>query len=261
MFITSKLLSFATQPLAWVAILLLIGLLWMPTRRVWGGALCWLALLVLLLQGWQPLPEALLRELESQYPAIPAETDLKAYAGVVVLGGALEAAYAAKGNGQPALNAAAERMTAPVALLMRYPHLQLLFTGGHGELLQSGPTEAQRAKVFFDSMGVPPQRVVYESASRTTYENAVLSAALPEVDTARPWLLLTSAAHMPRAMATFRQAGWNVKAYPVDFQTGTVTPWTAYSLELGARKWHLGLHEWLGLWAYRLAGQAEQPQT
>jgi uncharacterized SAM-binding protein YcdF (DUF218 family) len=148
-------------------------------------------------------------------------------------------------------------MTTPVALMKRNPHLQLLFTGGSGELTGTSMTEADRAKVFFDSMGVPANRVIYESASTNTYQNAVLSATLPGVNPTRPWLLLTSASHMPRAMASFRQAGWNVTAYPVDYRAGRATPWTEYSLQGGAERWHLGLHEWLGLMAYQYAGQAD----
>ena len=216
----------------------------------------WAALALLLLQGWEPLPDALLRQLEAQHAGPGPGATLEQYAGVVVLGGALEPAYVWAGNGQPALNDAAERMTAAVSLLQQHPHLRLLFTGGEGELFAKGLTEAQRARIFFDSMGVPAQRIAYESASRTTYENAVFSATLAGIDPAQPWLLLTSASHMPRALATFRQSGWNVTPYPVDFRTGTQTPWTQYSLAQGAKKWHLALHEWAGWLAYRLAGRA-----
>jgi uncharacterized SAM-binding protein YcdF (DUF218 family) len=256
MFVASKLLSFATQPLAWVVVLLLTGLLCMPVRRKWGMGLGWAALSVLLLQGWEPLPDALLRQLEAQHQGPAPGASLQQYAGVVVLGGALEPAYVWEGHGQVALNDAAERMTVPIALLQQYPQLRLLFTGGEGELFAGGLTEADRAKIFFDSMGVAPQRVVYEAASHTTYENAVFSARVPGVDPAQPWLLLTSASHMPRALATFRKAGWNITPYPVDFRTGTHTPWTQYSLAGGAKKWHLTLHELFGLLTYRLAGWA-----
>lgn len=256
MFLASKLLSFVTQPLAWVVVLLLGGLLCLPRRRKWGMGLGWTALTVLLLQGWEPLPDAVLRQLEAQHPGPAPQTSLQQYAGVVLLGGALEPAYVWEGHGQPALNEAAERMTAAIALLQRYPHLRLLFTGGEGELFAEGLTEADRARIFFDSMGLAPQRLVYESASHTTYENAVFSAAMPGVNPARPWLLLTSASHMARAMATFRKAGWNVTPYPVDYRTGSQTPWTQYSLAVGAKKWHLALHELIGLLAYRLAGRA-----
>jgi uncharacterized SAM-binding protein YcdF (DUF218 family) len=60
---------------------------------------------------------------------------------------------------------------------------------------------------------------------------------------------------MPRAMASFQTAGWNVTPYPVDFRTGSATPWTEYSLSDSARKWYLLLHEVLGLLAYRLSGR------
>ena len=256
MFLASKLLSFATQPLAWVLVLLLCGLLFMPVRRKWGMGLTWAALAVLVLQGWQPLPDALLRQLEAQHAGPASGDSLRQYAGIVLLGGALEPSYIWQAHSQPALNGAAERMTVPVALLQQHPHLRILFTGGEGDLFARGLTEADRAKIFFDSMGVPPERVLYESASHTTYENAVFSATAPGVDPAQPWLLLTSASHMPRAMATFRKAGWNVTPYPVDFRTGTQTPWTEYSLADGAKRWHLVLHELAGLLTYWLAGRA-----
>jgi len=256
MFFVSKALSFVTQPLAWVALLLLAGLLCTLFRRKCGHGLSWAALIVLLLQGWEPLPDALIRQLETQYVAPTPKDNLQPYKGVVVLGGALDPAYVWQGHDQVALNDAAERMTVPVTLLQHYPHLKLLFTGGEGELFVDGLTEADRAKLFFDSMGVAPQQVIYESASRTTYENAVLSASLSGVNLVQPWLLLTSASHMPRAMATFRKAGWNVTPYPVDFRTGLRTPWTQYSLSNGASKWHIALHEWVGMLTYRLTGRA-----
>jgi uncharacterized SAM-binding protein YcdF (DUF218 family) len=218
--------------------------------------LTWAALAVLLLQGWEPLPDAFLRQLESKHHTPTPGTSLQPFAGVVVLGGALESAYVWQGHGQPALNEAAERMTTAVALLKQQSHLRLLFTGGEGELFAGDLTEADRAKIFFDQMGLDPQRVTYESASHTTYENAVLTARLPGVNPGQPWLLVTSASHMPRAMATFVKAGWNVTPYPVDYRTGQHTPWTQYSLAEGARKWHMLLHEWVGLLAYRLAGRA-----
>ena len=93
-------------------------------------------------------------------------------------------------------------------------------------------------------MGIPANRVMYESASTNTYQNAVLSAAMPGVNPARPWLLLTSAF----TQSSFRQAGWGLTtAYPVDYRAGRATPWTEYSLQRGAERWHLGLHEWIGL--------------
>jgi uncharacterized SAM-binding protein YcdF (DUF218 family) len=146
-------------------------------------------------------------------------------------------------------------MTGTVAALRYNPTLQVLFTGGEGSLMGIGQTEAERAKLFFDSLGVPATQVQYESASRNTYENAVLSAQLPGVDPTQRWLLVTSAWHMPRSMATFQKAGWNVTAYPVDFRTGDSSNWLDFSMAGGAAQWQLALHELVGLLAYKLAGR------
>jgi len=146
-------------------------------------------------------------------------------------------------------------MTMAAVLMRQHPRLTMLFSGGEGDLIGYGPSEAERAAVFFDSMGVARERIRYESASRTTHENAVLSAAAPGINPTQAWLLLTSASHMPRAMASYRKAGWNVTAYPVDFRAGLQTPCWEYSLMQGTQRWQLALHELIGYAAYRLAGR------
>ncbi len=74
------------------------------------------------------------------------------------------------------------------------------------------------------------------------------------IDPRKPWILITSASHMPRALAVFRKQGWNVTPYSVDFYTGLSTPWTSYSLGISG-KWYIALHEYLGILAYRLTGR------
>lgn len=248
----SKLVDAALMPLSWVVLLLVAGL---PQRSApYRRGLLVSACGLLLVLGWEPLPDALLRALESRYAEVPATADLRGYRGVVVLGGALEPGYLAQAHTTPVLNEAAERMTQAVALARRHPQLQIVFTGGDGDLLAQGPTEAARARQFFEDQGVDLARLQLEDASRTTHENAVLGARLVGDPVREPWLLLTSAWHMPRAMAAFTQAGWNVQAYPVDFRTAPHTPWSRYSLGQSLRKWHLALHEYVGLLAYRFMG-------
>lgn len=256
MFFASKILALITQPLTWVVLLLLLSL-FLPTGRIrLARFVLAVAIGLVLLLGWEPLPDYGIRSLEDRYPEIPLGADLSSYAGIIVLGGALDAGYIAQSRQQPVLNAGAERMTIAVALMQRHPHLQVVFTGGEGRLFPNGPSEAERAAVFFDSLGFAPERVVLEDRSRNTYENAIFSAQLPRMDVKKPWLLMTSAWHMPRSMATFKKIGWNVTAYPVDYRTGAFTPFTAYSLREGISRWELLLHEWVGLVAYRLAGRA-----
>jgi uncharacterized SAM-binding protein YcdF (DUF218 family) len=174
----------------------------------------------------------------------------------VVLGGSFESALLQGKRNQVQLNAHAERLTEAVALARAYPSLPIIFTGGCVDTGEDCVAEAELAHRFFIQMGLAPDRVQYESASRTTYENALLTAQLPRVDKTQPWLLLTSAWHMPRAMAAFQAQGWNVAPWSVDFRGSDQTPWAAYSLTRGAQQWQFALHECLGLLAYWVSGRA-----
>lgn len=255
MFLLSKLLAFALQPLFLVMLLLLGGLLLRPWRPRLGRGLAWAALLALVASTWTPIPVALMHRLEAQYPAPPPDLDLRPYAGVVVLGGALSHSGLWEAHDKVALNEAAERMTEAVALARLHPHLRLLFTGGNASLSGAGQTEARRARMFFERMGVAQAQMLFEDQSRNTAENATLSAMLPGVDKNARWLLLTSANHMPRSMGVFLKAGWNVTPYPVDYRTTGAVEWLDFSLASGPETWHAVLHETLGYHVYRWLGR------
>ena len=254
MSLSSSLVSFLVQPLAWVGALLALAIWWLPRRPVVARRALAAGLAGGLLVGWMPLPDALLRRLENT--SEPPQGTLKSYAGIVVLGGALVPFSQWRPGVQHALNDAAERVTVPVALMREYPHLRLLYVGREETGAEPGAlVEASAAKIILNRWGVDQARVVYEPVSRNTYENAMLSAAATGENKSQPWLLVTSAWHMPRAAGAFRAAGWNVTPYPVDYLTGSHTPWTAYSLAKGALHWQTALHEYAGLLAYRLAGR------
>ena len=54
---------------------------------------------------------------------------------------------------------------------------------------------------------------------RECTENAVFTRSLIAPKPGERWLLVTSALHMPREIGAFRQAGFPIEAYPVDYQT------------------------------------------
>ncbi len=255
MFLVSKLLAFLTQPVSWAILLLLAGLLALRRWRKGGLAICWAALVVLLLTGWLAPISVLMHQLESRYPPPPASTNLAQYKGVIVLGGAMEDSDYWEVPGRIALRAEGERMIVPVALMQRNPHLTMLFTGGDDNVSPGRLTEADRAKIFFDLLGVDASRVIYESKSRTTYENGLYSSQLPGVNVGEPWLLLTTAAHMQRSMAVFKKLGWNVTPYCVDYRTTGKTDWAGYSLRRGVDTWFYYLHETIGYASYWLTGR------
>lgn len=252
----SKLVSVSLQPLTWVATVLLVGVVLLSLRsrrpQVWGRNLCVTATVLLFFLGWQALPDTLVRGLEEQHE--PPSTNLSGYAGMVVLGGVFRLPDG-RGHDLPALGRGADRIVAPLPLLRRYPQMRIVFTGGDGSLFNPGEAEAEVAKVFLAAMGVDMSRVLFESRSRNTYENATFSRDVPGVDIRQRWLLVTSASHMPRALATFQKAGWNVAPYPVDYYSSHETQWLSYSLMRGIGAWETVLYEYVAMAAYRLAGR------
>lgn len=253
----SKLTTILWQPLAWVAVVLLVGVVFLlvdsPRSRRFGKLFCAGAAVLLLLLGWRPLPDALLRSLEDRYAA--PSGSLRKYHGMVVLGGVFRGEDG-RGHGQIALGCAGERVVVPVPIMNQYPHMRLLFTGGDASIFPGRrEPEADVARAYFERMGTDMARVMTESASRNTFENAILGRAVSGIDANKPWLLVTSASHMPRALATFRKAGWNVTPYPVDYVTKVADYWFSYGLYDGISAWQTALREYVGLAFYWLTNR------
>ena len=249
MFVLSKLMSAITQPMFWLALWWALALLMLQRWRRLAAAMLWGGLVLLGLMGFEAGPHALLRTLENRYP-VPTTEAVGRHVGVIVLGGATEHSDIYQAHGQVPLGQAAERMSVPAGLLRQHPNLQLVFSGGEGRLLATGVSEAELAKAFYQQQGVDMGRVVLEGGSRTTRENAIQVAALLGERCKQPWLLVTSAWHMPRSVPEFEAVGCQVTPYPVDFRTGAATAWTEYSLARSLLLWQTALHEWLGLWVY-----------
>lgn len=89
--------------------------------------------------------------------------------------------------------------------------------------MTTGVTESELARVFYKEQGVNMAQVKLEVGSRNTRENAQQVAKLLGDRYKSPWLLVTSAWHMPRSIAEFEAVGCNVTPYPVDFRTGDST--------------------------------------
>jgi uncharacterized SAM-binding protein YcdF (DUF218 family) len=110
---------------------------------------------------------------------------------------------------------------------------------------------------------VPQDRLILEAKSRDTYENAAfLKEQLTragELGSGTRWLLITSAYHMPRAMGAFRQAGFNVEPWPVDYRTRGKADLTRPfdKVSEGLRRVDVASREWAGLLAYWLRGRSD----
>jgi uncharacterized SAM-binding protein YcdF (DUF218 family) len=256
-FILSKVFGFFTIP---SNLLILIGLLgaglwFLPVRR-WGVRLMIASAMALALAGFLPLGNALLLPLEQRFP--PWTPARGAPDGIIVLGGGISPDISAA-RGEPALNEAAERVTAVAELARSYPAAKIVFTGGSGHLF-GGASEADFVLRLFESFGIPQERVILETRSRNTVENARFTKELVSPKSGEHWVLITSAYHMPRSIGVFRRQGFPVEAYPVDWRTvgaaGLVTPFSILSGGLG--RVDTAAHEWAGLVAYWLSGETSE---
>ena len=105
------------------------------------------------------------------------------------------------------------------ALLWRAGKAQtIIVTGGNLPWARSSTTDAGFAAELLQAYGVPPDSIIVESNSRNTHENAINTAAIWRERHFRSGLLVTSATHMPRALASFRKAGLDVAPWPADFR-------------------------------------------
>lgn len=253
MHLLAFLINALAQPLAIVLLLLLLaGAVWRRYPRA-GRAGVVLATVLLALTGWKPLADAAMRPLEDMYA--PPTGDLSGYEGIVVLGGAILQGDG-RSHGQLLLGDSSERLVESLRLLHRYPGFRVLFTGGDASIGGTQVPEADRARQLFESVGIAPSRALYERQSLNTWENATMSAAtVGKAAAARPWLLVTSAAHMRRSLATFRKAGWNVTPYPVDYLSDRETSWTEYSILRCGDEWRSWAREVIGYEVYWLAGR------
>ena len=252
LYVLSRLFDLVINPSTLLLLLSVAGLtLTLRRRPVWGGRLLitgiggFVAIAVLPLSTW------LLRPLEDRFPPpnpMPDRVD-----GIISIGGAINLELS-EDRGKPTVSDAVGRMTEFVTLARRYPKARLVFAGGSGAL-DSGPvTEADVARTFYAELGIDPRRVVFENRSRNTHENALLARKLVHPRPGEHWLLVTTAADLPRAVGAFRGAGWPVIAVPADYHTPKHSAGWTPGLGNGLRNADWAVHEWIGLVYYRLRG-------
>lgn len=254
LFWLSKIFWTVVAPGSLLLILVLSG--WLLLMRGANRKAKWVlgfAAFAMLLIASVPLGDWLLEPLETRFaanPKLPARVD-----GIIVLGGAEDGARSAAWN-QAEVNESAERFLASLALARRYPAARVLFTSGSGTLANQKIKGADVAKKLYLEQGLEPARLILESNARNTVENAVLSRALVKPAPGEFWVLVTSAAHMPRAVGVFCKAGWPVLPYPVDHRTVRGhNRWIDYGLTGNLDALSMGIKEWLGLAAYYLMGR------
>ena len=251
----TKLLPIVVYPLGLAILLVLVGGLCASLDRQrlakWSVAV---ALILLWVCSTPLFARWTLASLERQYPAA-AIADTSEADVAIVLGGAI---------GQPVsprvdldLLAASDRVLHASRLYRAGKVKLILVSAGNIPWLRHVKPEAELIRELLVEWGVPATAIELASASRNTYENALEIKEIWRTSAFRSALLVTLAAHMPRAMAVFRRAGLPVVASTADVEITDASPVTlldwlpdadALAMTTAAAK------ERIGYWAYRARG-------
>lgn len=192
--------------------------------------------------GW------LSRPLEARVPLLKDLTQLQpaGYGAIVVLGGG-RTPKAPEFDGQDVSSPNVLPRLRYAARVQRASGLPILVTGGM-PLSGQCPEAELMAESLREDFGVPVRWL--ESASRTTTENAELSAAILQPLGIRQIVVVSHASHLPRAVKDFERVGFTVLAAPTEFTPAAasfsaIERWTPQSDSLSNSR--RALHEWLGL--------------
>jgi uncharacterized SAM-binding protein YcdF (DUF218 family) len=249
-FILSQTLGFFVKLDNFLLLLALFGLLLSWKYHKIGKILLIISMSSLFSLTLLPIGTFLLAPLENRFPypkKLPNEIG-----GIIVLGGMEEITSSAI-QGRPQFNGAAERIMVVPKLLKKYPNSKLVITSGSYPNFNPNIKGGHIIKQWIKPLAPKSSTIYIEDKSRNTRQNALYSQQFKENNL--PWLLITSASHMPRSMGVFRKLDWNVIPYPVDYQHYPLSINPHFSQNISQLR-RAG-HEWVGLLAYYLNGYTD----
>lgn len=216
-FLLSKILLFLILPVYWIIALVLIGIFIKNKRAKKGlfiaaGLVFYLFSIPVLLNLFEKV-----WDYEHSWDLRSASKGKK-YSCVIVLGG-----FSGEGGDEGGhFTEASDRFIQSVKLYNKGQASHILITGGSGMLTPGGFREATYVKTQLKAFNVPDSAILIESNSKNTLENARFTKdILIKSHLQPPYLLVTSAFHMRRAIMIFRHAGLQVDPYSSDFMTSS----------------------------------------
>ena len=267
-FLLTKLLPLFIYPLGLSIGLNLLALL--NRRRKWSPWCASSALVILILPAMPLVSDELVWSLEERSAALTPFPIPKADA-VLVLGGGLKPNLSPRRGVE--VGEAGDRLITGIRLMRQGKAAVLITSGAQINFNNNNPAspEAISAKILAIELGVPEYKILVNPKSRTTAEEAQAVNKLGSKKNWRRLLLVTSAIHMPRALASFKkQFGKTskIELIPIscDYQLasrkneGTASfGGTLKKLFPDAEHLYISsniLKEYLGLFIYKLKGDA-----
>jgi len=250
MFMLKKIIAAILLPLPLALIITGLGLylLWFTKRQRLGKWAATIGVLMIVLFSSTPVSNLIVSPLENHHPTFNVDKVSVNY--VVVLGSGHKSDERLPVTSQISLTSLA-RLMEGIRIYRTNADAKLILSGWGGA--DPVPNAVVVANVAM-ALGVPKTDIIKEPRAKDTHDEAKLIKAV--VGDA-PFALATSSAHMPRAMALFRQQGMNPIPAPTDYLVKN-SPNQSPNLQFGAynlRKSESAIHEYLGLVWAKLRGQ------
>jgi len=257
-FLLKKWISAFLYPIPVLCLLFALGLVLLLFFRGRGRSLgkgfLGFGLVVFFLSAFDPLPVALTRSLEKTYPPLLGPEAVTEHYGldphairhVLVLGGgAYQSPSLPPGSNLPP--AALARLTEGLRWTRQLPNTTLILSGG-GRPGRISSAEAMQSTAL--AFGLPADRILLQPEALDTRAEA-RTAAVEIGD--EPFILVTSATHLPRAMRLFENEGLRPIPAPTDFLVDPEGPRLSLQLHpANFERLQRSLHERMGLLWFRL---------
>jgi len=209
-----------------------------------------ISLLILYLLSIQPVSDLLLKPLENAYPPLSSEFKKDWPQAIVILGGGTILGSPEAGTGKDTLTSDAMKRVVYAYSLRDTFKVPFIFSGG--KTFEYGQeAEALTAGRLFVSLGLPFDRLIMETRSRNTWENAKETA----IYGFEKIVLVTSAYHVKRSVYCFNRQGLSVIAAPTDYKCDRGRKYDFFSFMptmSGLYNSYLALHEYIGLMIYKV---------
>ncbi|HQR95413.1 MAG TPA: YdcF family protein [Thiotrichales bacterium] len=256
----AKLFSYFLYPLTWVVLLLLLSVisLWWQKQRL-AKLSATSSLLLLSVISMPVTSQWLMHQLESRYP-VQAINDIQPADVILVLGGGIHGS-APPWRLAPDLNDAADRVVYAAQLYHAGKASRILVSGGTLSWKGVQQSEASAMKALLVQLSVPESAIIEEDKSQSTYENMKNSQPILANLGMQKVMLVTSAAHMPRSMATALHnlpTNISITAATTDIRVVSIGDDLLDYLPQasGLAQFTEAWHEWIGWLIYRLKGYA-----
>ena len=234
-------------PMPWMLMLLTVLIFW---RRRWARKLLFVTFCLIVVLHSGAVGYLLTYPLESSYAPLIDPAKVEPYDAIVVLTGGIIPAEGLIPF--PSIDESMFRRLDEAWRLYRIRPKPIIVSGGHVNPFTPAKDENRIARDYLIRWGVPNADVLDEGNSRDTFESAVEVEKLLRQKGWKRYLLVTSAAHMPRSMLAFKATAPDPIPAPGDFSVGKfeLEPFRFFPGESAAKRVLISLHEYIGLVNY-----------